>query len=256
MNVMRDLRDPDTGCPWDLEQDFSSIAPHTIEEAYEVADAIDRGDMHDLCEELGDLLFQSVYHAQLASEVGAFDLYDVVEGVTKKMIERHPHVFDDAQASDSSDVNEIWDQEKDKEKQARLDVKAQSGSVLDDVPRNLPALMRAQKMTKRAARKGFEWKDSLSALDKVEEELKELRAAIVAGDVRNEEEELGDVLFSLASYARMRRIDSEESLRKACGKFYKRFSSMESTLDKLDEDSFSELPVDQVIALWNEQKGK
>lgn len=246
--VMKALRDPDGGCPWDLEQDFKSIAQYTIEEAYEVADAIDRGDMNDLREELGDLLFQSVYHAQMASESQEFDLYDVIQDVTAKMIARHPHVFGNEEARSASDVNEIWDRQKDKEKDKT--------SILDDVPKNFPALLRAQKLQKRAAKVGFEWPDLLPVLDKLEEEIAELRVAIAKNDVKNQEEELGDMLFVLVNCARMQGFSAEEILRQCCNKFEKRFKGMEDDAKAMGLKGLEAANLDQMTQLWDDQKKK
>lgn len=187
VEVMRRLRDPDGGCPWDLEQNFKTIIPYTIEEAYEVADAVDRENMRDLREELGDLLLQSIYHAQMASELGHFTIQDVVNDVTAKMISRHPHVFGDGEAQSAEDVNKIWDQKKDQEKN--------NESVLDGVAAALPALLWSQKLQKRAGKVGFEWKNPEDILNKLEEELGELREAHETGTLAHQAEELGDVLF-------------------------------------------------------------
>jgi nucleoside triphosphate diphosphatase len=197
IEVMAQLRNPDGGCPWDLQQDFKSIAPYTIEEAYEVADAIAKGDMTELQEELGDLLLQPIYHAQMAKEAGHFDINDVIDGITNKMIERHPHVFGDKKAKSASDVNVIWDNQKAKEKT--------HDSVLDAVPKALPALLRAKKLQSKAAKVGFEWKKLDDVLDKLEEELGELREAVASGDVAHKQEEFGDLLFVLVNFARMKK---------------------------------------------------
>ena len=245
VDVMRALRNPDGGCPWDLEQDFSTIVPHTIEEAYEVADAIERGDMKDLREELGDLLFQSVYHAQMASENGDFDIRDVMHDLTAKMIFRHPHVFGDEDARDASDVNVIWDQQKDQEKEQK--------GALSGVALALPSLLRAQKLQKRAARVGFEWPDLHRVLDKLEEEIAELRVAIDNDDLQNQEEELGDVLFVLVNFARMQGINAEESLRKCNSKFISRFNGLEDILKKKYKD-ISEASLEEMSEAWTAQK--
>ena len=245
--VMKALRNPDGGCPWDLEQDFASIAPHTIEEAYEVADAIARGDMEDLREELGDLLFQSIYHAQMAAESQHFDIHDVIHDLTAKMIYRHPHVFGGENAANAADVNAIWDQQKDKEKPNQ--------SVLDGVPQNFPALLRAQKLQKRAAKAGFEWRDLHRVLDKLEEEITELRAAIDNDDLDNQEEELGDVLFVLANFARMQGVNAEDALTRCNRKFIQRFNGLSKDLGKKYED-ISEASLEEMMAAWEAQKRK
>lgn len=247
MQVMKDLRTPETGCPWDLEQDFKTIAPHTLEEAYEVADAIDRDDMNDLKEELGDLLFQSVYHAQMASEENHFDLHDVIHEITAKMIYRHPHVFGDKDATTPSDVNVIWEQQKDEKKESQ--------SALDGITNTLPSLLKAQKLQKKAAKVGFEWTEISDVLDKLEEEITEMRQAIKNEDQENREEELGDILFLLANYARLLDINAEEALRKCNNKFMKRFKGMEEDLRKNNSD-FSKLDLNEMLTLWSKQKNK
>lgn len=246
--VMRDLRTPETGCPWDLEQDFKSIIPHTLEEAYEVADAIDRHDMHDLREELGDLLFQSVYHAQMAAEQGHFTLHDVIHDVTTKMITRHPHVFGDAKAQSATDVNAIWDQQKSREKPVQQ-------SAIDGVTPNLPALLKSQKLQKKAAKVGFEWRKTENILDKLEEEINELRAAIVNHDQSNIEEEIGDVFFVLSNFARKHGVNAEEALRQCNNKFERRFRGLETELNAQNID-LPDASLDQMEHAWNNQKRK
>jgi len=240
--VMACLRDPDTGCPWDKEQDFKSIVKYTIEEAYEVADAIEADDMASLKDELGDLLLQVIYYTQMASEDGLFDFDDVTDGVAEKMISRHPHVFGDAKADTASDVNEIWDQQKDKEN-------TQTGA-LGGVTKGLPALLRAQKLQKKAAKVGFEWQNSDGAFEKLEEEITEFKEAKTS---EHKEEELGDLLFCLVNYARMEGLDSEEALRKANKKFITRFEGMEADCAS-DNTEFNALSLDEMLALWKKQK--
>lgn len=246
MGVMAALRAPETGCPWDLEQNFKTISPYTIEEAYEVADAIDRNDMKDLREELGDLLFQSVYHAQMAAEKNDFDLHDVISDVTEKMISRHPHVFGDQKAATSDDVDQIWDKQKDQEKQKQE-------SALDGVTATLPALLKAQKLQKRAAKVGFEWPDVTYVLDKLEEEITEMRDAIANNDIDNQTEELGDILFLLANYGRMLGINSEEALRQCNAKFERRFRGVEQTL-KSQGTPIEKATLEDMEVAWNDQK--
>ncbi|MCB1782611.1 MAG: nucleoside triphosphate pyrophosphohydrolase [Alphaproteobacteria bacterium] len=250
MRVMAALRAPVTGCPWDLEQDFRSILPYTIEEAYEVADAIDREDMTDLREELGDLLFQSVYHAQMASERAAFDLHDVIHDVTHKMISRHPHVFGDEDAQSAEDVNKIWDRRKASEKQA-----SGSSSALDGVTRALPALLKSQKLQKKAAKVGFEWTRIEDVLAKLEEELGELREAISTGSPKDQAEELGDVLFVLANVGRVLDIHAEEALRQACTKFERRFRGLEADL-RAEGVELTETSLARMEEAWRAQKLK
>ena len=251
IEVMARLRDPNGGCPWDLEQDFKSIAPYTIEEAYEVADAIDRDDMNDLREELGDLLLQSVYHAQMAKEAGHFDINDVITDITDKMIHRHPHVFGETEANTAADVNVLWDERKKLEKG-----KDQRKSALDGIPHNFPALLRASKLTKKAAKTGFEWTDPNNILDKLEEEIGEMREAINNQDLPNQKEEIGDMLFVLANLARHIGFNPEESLRQANNKFERRFKGMEEDSKKLDLNNFSDASLDQMKQLWQDQKKK
>ena len=251
--VMACLRDPQAGCPWDQEQDFQSIVKYTIEEAYEVADAIENGDMAALKEELGDLLLQVIYYTQMATEDGLFDFDAVAKDVADKMISRHPHVFGDAHgnnvgAASADDVMDIWEQQKAKEK----DKKKGKKGALDGVTKGLPALLRAQKLQKKAAKTGYEWPDSDGAFKKLEEEIIEFKEA---GNVADKEEEFGDLLFCLVNYARMQGIDSEEALRKANKKFVTRFSGMEKDCVKNGVD-FSSLSLDQMLALWERQKKK
>lgn len=243
-HVMKRLRDPETGCPWDKEQTFQSIVPYTIEEAYEVVDAIERNDMNDLQDELGDLLLQVIYHAEMASEKGHFTFDDVAQGVADKMIYRHPHVFGDVDAENAGDVDVIWDQQKSAEKDNK--------GALDGVTRGLPALLRAQKLQKKAAKTGFEWPDTGEAFDKVEEEIAEFKEA-KAED--HKEEELGDLLFCIVNYARMNGFNSEEALRKANDKFIERFQGMEATCAQ-DSKKLSDLSLPEMLECWSQQKTK
>lgn len=248
LRIMAALRDPENGCPWDIEQTFETIAPYTIEEAYEVADAIQSGDMEALKDELGDLLLQSVYHAQMATEAGYFNFSDVVHAVCTKMISRHPHVFDDARAETAADVDTLWEERKAQEN-------SDSGykSALDGVALGLPALLRARKLQKRAARTGFEWPSPAAARAKLEEELAELDEAVTRGTRAEQLDELGDVLFCLVKYAAMLDIDAEESLRHANDKFIRRFKGMEKKLQEHDR-SPSSLSPDEWTDLWRQQK--
>lgn len=248
IEVMAKLRDPDGGCPWDLEQNFETIAPYTIEEAYEVADAIARMDMNDLREELGDLILQPIYHAQMAAESGAFDILDVIDGITKKMIERHPHVFAHEDASTPKDVNEIWDRKKSQESRDKGEV-----SALDGVALALPALLRAEKLQKRAAKVGFEWKSPADAYKKVDEELEELAQSLASGTEKDQEEEFGDVLFALVNFGRMNGLCAETALRNANEKFLRRFKALEINLRKQDKE-FSDLTLDQLVQMWKDLK--
>jgi ATP diphosphatase len=222
---MARLRDPATGCPWDREQTFASIAPYTIEEAYEVADAASRRDLPALLDELGDLLFQVVYHARMAEEDGAFAFADVAAAITDKMIRRHPHVFADEAARAAGAHTEAWEAQKEQERRAR----AQEGT-LAGVPPALPALTRAEKLTKRAARVGFDWPDARAVLEKLAEETAELEAELPTADQDRLEDELGDMLFVLANLARKLKLDPEAALRRANEKFTRRFTAVEKTL--------------------------
>jgi len=254
--VMARLRDPETGCPWDVKQSFATIAPYTIEEAYEVADAIARNDVDGLKDELGDLLLQVVYHAQMASEQSRFEFADVVDAITRKMIRRHPHVFEDPSRRDEFMSTDLWDRIKAEEKTARgVDVGAQS--ILDDVPVGLPGLTRAVKLQKRAAKVGFDWPDLGPVLAKVEEELAELKAALVdRGDAASKEkvaEEFGDLLFVMANVARHLGVDPEAALRGANAKFVRRFQSIEGAL-AADGRSPEGSTLEEMDALWDAAK--
>jgi ATP diphosphatase len=223
--IMARLRAPVGGCPWDQVQDFATIAPYTIEEAYEVADAATRGDMPSLLDELGDLLLQVVYHAQMAAEAGAFGFHDVAAAISAKMVRRHPHVFGDAEARDAGAHTGMWEAQKAAERRAA----AQDGT-LAGVPDALPALTRAEKLTRRAARVGFDWPDAEAVLDKLAEETAELRAELAAADADRLEDELGDMLFVLANLARKLKLDPEAALRRANAKFSRRFAAVEQRL--------------------------
>jgi MazG family protein len=247
---MTRLRDPQRGCPWDREQDFSTIAPYTIEEAYEVADAIERHDLDDLREELGDLLFQVVFHAQLAKERSAFDFDDVVNAICDKMERRHPHVFGDATIDTAAAQTVAWEEQK---RQERASDPGREG-VLSDVPLALPALTRASKLGKRAARVGFEWSDVTGALAKVEEELEELRQEIAArAQHPTLEAELGDLLFTIVNVARYLEVDPEAALRRTNAKFERRFAYIERRL-KEQGKRLENTSLEEMDALWEEGK--
>ncbi len=246
LDVMARLRDREHGCPWDVAQNFATIAPYTIEEAYEVADAIERNDMPALKEELGDLLFQVAFHARMAEELGAFDFADVAQALADKMIERHPHVFSDKVERTADEQTVAWETLK-AEKRA-----AKCASLLDDVAMALPALMRAEKLTKRAARINFDWPSSTEVLAKLDEELAELKEAEASGDKDHIAEEMGDILFVMANLARKLEVDPEEALRRANAKFTRRFQYIEA---KLAEDGRTgPQPLDDMEALWLEAK--
>ncbi len=227
LEVMKQLRDPQTGCPWDVQQNFASIASYTIEEAYEVADAIERGDLSELRDELGDLLLQVVFHAQMASEGGHFDFDQVATGISEKMIRRHPHVFgSDAERADGKQDGS-WESIKDDERQAKGD-----GSALAGVAKALPALKRAEKLGKRAGRVGFDWPDRQGVRAKIREELDELEQAVGTRDASDIEEEFGDVLFAVVNLARHLDIDPEKALTAANYKFERRFRDMETDIEQ------------------------
>lgn len=235
--LMARLRDPQHGCPWDLKQSYASIVPYTLEEAYEVADAIERGDFDHLREELGDLLFQVVYYAQLAREEGRFEFDAVVDGITSKLIRRHSHVFPDGDLYGEPDpakleeaaVKQRWEELKAEERAAKAAEPVQL-SLLDDVPSALPALSRAAKLQKRASQVGFDWADALPVVDKVREELDEVLEAMAGGDTEAQAEEVGDLLFVVVNLARKLKVDPETALRAANAKFERRFRYIETAL--------------------------
>jgi nucleoside triphosphate diphosphatase len=245
--VMRRLRDPERGCPWDIEQTFATIAPYTIEEAYEVADAIEREAWDDLVGELGDLLLQVVYHAQMAEEAGLFAFEDVARAIAEKLIARHPHVFAAEEVRTAAAQREHWEATKAAERAAKAAAADAEASILDDLPHGLPALTRAFKLQKRAARVGFDWPDLDGVRAKVNEELDELEAA--APDQR--EDELGDLLFTLVNHARRLGLDPETALRRANAKFERRFRAMETASDQ----PLEALELDGLEALWQQAKG-
>jgi len=248
LEVMRSLRDPDTGCPWDVAQDFSTIAPYTIEEAYEVADAIERKDFDDLRSELGDLLFQVVFYAQMAGERGYFDFDDVAEGIAEKLTRRHPHVFGSAEERAIGQVEGGWEEIKERER-------ADSGdeSALAGVVKGLPALKRAQKLGKRASRVGFDWPDTAGVNQKIHEELDELDAAVGTRDAGRIEDELGDVLFAVVNLARHLDIDPEKALTVSNYKFERRFRAMEANLGAAGLD-IRKLTLEELDQHWRKAK--
>jgi ATP diphosphatase len=261
VEIMAALRTPATGCPWDLEQDFSTIAPYTIEEAYEVADAIERGDMVELKEELGDLLLQVVYHARLAEEAGLFAFPDVVQAITRKMIRRHPHVFGDEEARSAGMAKGAWNRIKAEEKAARAEARggeARPGDVpatsaLAGVTVALPGLTRAVKLQDKAGAVGFDWNDARAVLAKIREEADEIEAALEGADQAAREEEIGDLLFVVANLARHLAVDPEAALRAACGKFTSRFLSIEAALEARGKTA-KESTLAEMDALWDEAK--
>lgn len=259
VTLMAILRDPTRGCPWDREQTFMTIAPYTIEEAYEVADAIARGDIADLKEELGDLLLQIVYHTQMAREDGHFDFTDVADAITRKMIRRHPHVFGDDDTRASIEIRGLWDRVKAEEAKTKQKdgggAEIDDGSVLSGVPVGLPALTRAVKLQKRAARVGFDWTEAAQILDKVKEEIGEFEQDLSAGDQDGMEEEFGDLLFVLANLARRLSIDPEATLRSANTKFERRFQYIEKRLREIGR-SPETATLAEMDALWDEAKAQ
>ena len=258
LGIMARLRDPQRGCPWDLEQDFASIAAYTIEEAYEVADAIDRGDLPGLCDELGDLLLQVVFHAQMAQEQGAFGFGDVVDAISDKMIRRHPHIFGDAAAGDAEAVLRNWDAIKREERAAAGDTDT---SALAGIARGLPEWQRAVKLQARAARVGFDWPGPAPVIDKLHEEIEEVRVEFdaVAADPDDAaaqdrlEEELGDLLFVAANLARHAKVDVGAALRRANHKFERRFRAMEAMADA-DGQVLAGQSLDAQDGYWNRAK--
>lgn len=260
LHLMARLRDPQYGCPWDLKQTYASIVPHTLEEAYEVADAIERGDFAHLQGELGDLMFQVVFYAQLAREEGRFDFNAVVDGITRKLLRRHPHVFPtgdlhaapEAPRLSESEINRRWDEIKAQERAEQATAPEQL-SLLNDVPSALPALSRASKLQKRAAQVGFDWPEALPVVDKVREELDEVLEAMAGGATAEMAEEIGDLLFSVVNLARHLKVDPETALRSANGKFDRRFRFIESVVRDQGR-ALEGCSLEELDALWGEAK--
>ena len=251
LEIMAALRTPGTGCPWDLEQNFATIAPYTLEEAYEVADAIARGDLDDLRDELGDLLLQVVFHARMAQEQRAFEFGDVVEAITAKLLRRHPHVFGDLKGATTADVNANWERIKTEEKAARG--KAQPAGALAGVPVALPALTRARKLQDKAGKVGFDWNDPMAVIAKIREECDEIEAEVKAGDRTKARAEVGDLLFAVVNLARHLEADPEGTLRAANVKFERRFAAIEQALaakGKRPQDA----TLAEMDALWDAAK--
>lgn len=255
LHIMARLRDPDGGCPWDLEQTFATIAPYTIEEAYEVEDAIARNDLPALKDELGDLLLQVVFHARMAEEAGHFTFPDIAAGISEKMIRRHPHVFGDVDARHAEAVSANWESIKAAERAAKAEADVEHGlsAVLAGVTPGLPALLRAVKLQNRAARVGFDWPDKKPVFDKIREELKELEVEIESGTSGRIEEEFGDFLFVVANLARHLKLDPETALRAANRKFERRFSQMEKILNSEDKQ-LADCDLPTMDDAWNKAK--
>ncbi len=252
IEVMAALRTPGSGCPWDLEQNFASIAPYTIEEAYEVADAIARGDREDLREELGDLLLQVVFHARMAEEEGAFDFGAVVEAITTKLIRRHPHVFGEARDLSPDAVKSLWEKIKAEEKTERGPRDGEAGALVG-VPIGLPALTRALKLQEKAGKVGFDWSDPLAVLAKIREEADEIEAEIAHGDRASAAAEVGDLLFTVVNLARHLDVDPESALRGTNAKFERRFADIERALASRNR-SPRESTLAEMDSLWNAAK--
>lgn len=251
--VMARLRDPDTGCPWDKQQSFASIVPYTLEEAYELADAIEHGTMADIQDELGDLLFQVVFYAQLGKEQGDFDFAAVAATVADKLIRRHPHVFADAQIDSEAQLNVAWDKIKQEEK--RQQGKDQDDSILANVPPGMAPLMRAHKLQKRCARVGFDWPEVGPVVDKIHEEIGEVMAEVEAEQVNQDavEEEIGDLLFAVVNLSRHLKVDAETALRKANHKFEQRFRGVEKQF-KDQSQSIADASLEEMEAVWQQVK--
>ncbi len=248
--IMQALRDPETGCPWDKKQTYATIVPYTLEEAYEVADAIEQGDFEELHGELGDLLFQVIFYAQIGQEEGRFDFESIAQKMADKLERRHPHVFGDQKYTSDHELKRNWERQKQLERQGK---NSDNRSLLDDLPKGFPALSIAQKMQKRVGRHGFDWPDLVGVIEKIEEEIAELKVAINNQDHNNIEEELGDLLFSCVNLARHLDFDAETALRKANRKFEQRFRQLEKIIQQqsLSVDSAS---LEQLEQAWQQAK--
>ena len=253
LQIMSDLRDPETGCPWDIEQDFNSIASYTIEEAYEVADAISRNDMSSLKDELGDLLLQVVYHARMAEEAGLFDFADIADAISTKMIRRHPHVFGDAVVTDSKAQSVNWENIKAEERAIKKGT-GKAPSILDDVPVALPAMKRAEKLQKRAALVGFDWPKIAPVIGKIREEITELESELSAESSQDRiEDELGDLLFAVVNLASKIKVEPGSALRRTNLKFEQRFQFIEGMLAKQGRAP-QDASLDEMESLWQRAK--
>ena len=250
LDIMAQLRDPKDGCAWDVEQTFETIAPYTVEEAYEVAEAIDNKDMDGLKDELGDLMFQAVFHARMAEEAGHFNFSDVIDAISDKMIRRHPHVFGDENYRDAEEQTVAWEEQKALERAEK-----KQKSILDGVTVGLPALTRAVKLQKRAARVGFDWPSTSGVIDKLNEEMLELSEELIATQQDQEkiEEEFGDMMFVYANLARHLKIDPEQALKKANKKFTRRFNKIEQEVEN-KQSSFDQFSLDELEEFWQQAK--
>ena len=245
LETMRRLRDKDNGCPWDIEQTFESLSPCVVEEAYEVSDAITRNDYKNLKEELGDVLLQVIFHAEIANELKLFNFDEIVNSLNKKLIRRHPHVFNGASKPISADEqSKVWDEIKAKEKN-----KKDANKTFGNIPKSLPPIFKAKKIQKKAAKKGFDWKDSIDVINKVEEELKELKYEIKQNNKQNSQEELGDLLFSIVNLSRHLEIDASEAINQANHKFVKRFKLMEKEISK-NKKKIENLSLEELEKFW------
>ena len=246
VNLMKTLRGPQ-GCPWDRKQTLPDLKPFVIEEAYEVVDAIDRDDRHALMEEVGDLILESVFIAEITREEGSFDVYDSITAIHDKLVRRHPHVFADVEANDAEQVLVNWEKLKNEER------KAENKSVLSGVPQALPALLKGSRLTEKAARVGFDWRRTDDVFDKLDEEIEELREAVKSGESTRIEDEIGDLLFTIANIARKTGVNAEEALQSTNRKFIRRFESMESAV-RATGRNLDQLSLEEMDALWDEAK--
>lgn len=256
LDIMARLRDPEDGCPWDREQTFASILPFTLEEVYEVAEAIDQGDMGELKAELGDLLFQVVFYAQMAKEKGEFDFDEIVEGISSKLINRHPHVFSNADIGSSEAQTAAWEQHKEQERADKAEEEGRAHSALDNIPVALPGLMRAGKLQRRAARVGFDWPAMEPVLDKIEEEVAELRQALADGGKKEElEHEIGDLMFACVNLARHAKVDPEVAMRGINRRFESRFRRVEALADAQGK-VLPDMSLQEMDQLWEQAKAE
>ena len=253
LEIMASLRHPETGCPWDIKQTFETIVPYTLEEAYEVADSIERGQMDELKDELGDLMFQVVFYSQLAKEQKLFEFDDVIKAINNKLVRRHPHVFAGEQYENEKTLNEAWEKSKALERDEKAETK--QASILEGVAKALPALKRSQKLQKRAAREGFDWPTIEPVFEKIEEEIQEVKQAMQEKDRQAVFEEVGDLLFACVNLARHLKVDAEESLRYGNSKFEKRFSYIEEKLSS-EAKTFQQCDLEELESYWQEAKSK